>query len=552
MRTKAFDDILFPADPVGDAPRIINRLRTLFPATPRALTFGLMFDIGWGDPRFVFIRLGIVLQWNNAFNTSADASFARAVLIGQLRVELGPTKEDATITVVKLIVDILGFWDLEQKKYGFLARLRDSKLASIDITGGLGVWGEYGDQSRYLLAAGGFNPRFKDVPAEVASAMDRLGASFKVGRFELKLVGYFALTPCTIQAGLDFTASAKLGPVGLKGELGFDVLIYREPSTHFIADFRINAEVTYKGHTLASVKVTGTLEGPGLWHVYGKVTFSILWWDISKSFDESWGDAPAISTISTDVQVLLAAELPRVENWSAQMPTGAAMLVTLAAEPGASAATRAHPLGRFLFSQRVVPLGLVLEKFGDTGVAGANRFDLGPVTVGGVSLTNVDPVTESFPRSKFRVMSEDSRLASPSFEAMQAGVAFSSDAFDVGGGGLATDLDYETAYLDLDPRRFNHTRRTTLVAILDHAFVGTLALGGAAARSSLRADDRIAARSGAQVAIVPSPLAAADETAFTGGPVLTGQARTVEMIAEQQLSRGRGARLVEAFELETA
>lgn len=62
----------------------------------------------------------------------------------------------------------------------------------------------------------------------------------------------------------------------------------------------------------------------------------------------------------------------------------------------------------------------------------------------------------------------------------------------------------------------------------------------------------MAARIEAQLAIAPSPLAAADDLAFTGGTVLSGQARTVEMIAEQQLRQQRGATLVEAFELETA
>ena len=193
MKTKAFDDILFPADPVGDAPRIINRLRTLFPVTPRALTIGPMVDIGYGTPRILFIRLGIIVQADNVFGSgTGDFAIARIVLIGQLRVAIGPTKSDPDQAVVRLIVDILGFWDWADKRYGFMARLRDSRLGPVDITGGLGVWGEYGDHPRFLLAAGGFNPRFKDVPAEMGGALDRLGAGFKVGRAELKLTGYFA------------------------------------------------------------------------------------------------------------------------------------------------------------------------------------------------------------------------------------------------------------------------------------------------------------------------------------------------------------------------
>src|SRR5262249_6322157 len=161
-------------------------------------------------------------------------------------------------------------------------------------------------------------------------------------------------------------------PVGVKGVIGFDVLVYLDPYTHFIADFRIVAEVTYRGHTLAGVKVAGTVEGPGLWHLTGQVTFSILWWDISKSFDESAGRAPAMAAVPTNVQALLAAELGRSENWSAQLPAGSSAMVTLAPR-GGDLAPLAHPLGRFVFSQRVVPFGLTLEKFGNGGVSGPTR-----------------------------------------------------------------------------------------------------------------------------------------------------------------------------------
>ena len=290
MRTGAFDDLLFPADPVGDAPRIIATLRQLFPMRRNTLTVGPMVDVHWGKPVIITARLAVLIQLDNALG-GGPLALSKVVVVGQLRAAVGATEEDPDARVLVLIIDVLGFWDLAEKRYGFIAALRDSSVAGIDLTGGLAVWGEYGDHPSFLLAAGGFNPRFKDVPATVGGAVARLGASFSVGRFDLTLAGYFAVTPATIQAGLDLKATAKIGPVGLEGEIGFDVLIYRRPRTHFIADFRFSAEVTYRGHSLAGVKVAGTIEGPGSWHVVGKVSFSILWWDISKSFDESWGTA---------------------------------------------------------------------------------------------------------------------------------------------------------------------------------------------------------------------------------------------------------------------
>ena len=557
MKTKAFDDILFPANPVADAPRILNRLRTLFPITPRAFTVGPMFDIGWGTPRIIFIRIGLLIQVANVFGEGdGDAALSQIVLIGQLRVEIGPTKEDKSISVVKLIVDVLGFWDLEKKRYGFVALLRESKIAKIDITGSLAVWGEYGNQPRFLLAAGGFNPRFKDVPTEISGALDRLGAAFKVGRFSLTLTGYFAISPGTIQFGVNLAASAKIGPVGLKGEIGFDVLIYREPNTHFIADFRIKAEVTFKGHSLAGVKVVGTVEGPGLWHVKGKVTFSILWWDIDKSFDETWGTPDVATIVQTNVVALLTTELNRKENWTAQLPVGTDAFVTLAPQPG-SIETFAHPLGRFVFSQRIVPLGLTLQRFGDGRVAGANRFDITALTVGGIAQGAAQrvPVRDHFARAQFLEMTEEDRMTQPSFEAMDAGVEFSSSAFTVSPNAIGADMEYETAYLDVDPRRFNGTRRdpTLRRVAMDHALIGVLSSHGAAARAPQRADERNRIKTGMRVDVTPATLAAADRTAFAADPAvpLTDQARTVSMIAEQRFGPNDGARsqLVEEFEL---
>ena len=368
-------------DPVGDAPRIIATLRQLFPMRRNTLTVGPMVDVHWGKPVIITARLAVLIQLDNALG-GGPLALSKVVVVGQLRAAVGATEEDPDARVLVLIIDVLGFWDLAEKRYGFLAALRDSSVAGIDLTGGLAVWGEYGDHPSFLLAAGGFNPRFKDVPATVGGAVARLGASFSVGRFDLTLTGYFAVTPATIQAGLNLQATAKIGPVGLDGEIGFDVLIYRRPRTHFIADFRFSAEVTYRGHSLAGVKVAGTIEGPGRWHVVGKVSFSILWWDISKSFDESWGTPPPLVREQVDVRALLAAELAKPENWSAQVPTGGQAIVTLAPRRG-DLSPRAHPLARCVFVQQAVPLGLAMDRFGDAAVAGPNQFDIEAVTIGG-------------------------------------------------------------------------------------------------------------------------------------------------------------------------
>ncbi len=557
LKNKAFDDILFPENPVADAPRIINELRSFFPFSARSLTIGPMMDLGWGRPRILFIRVAVLFQINDVFHRPLSAwSLARIVLIGQLRLQLGPTKEKPTASVVKLIVDILGFWDFQQKKYGFLASLRESKIATVDITGGLIVFGEYGDKSRFILAAGGFNPRFTDIPPEAKAAVDRIGAAFKVGKFSLKLGGYFALTPGTIQAGFDITVAASLGPVGVKGQLGFDVIVYRDPQTHFIADFRFSAAVTYSGHTLAGVSVAGTLEGPGAWHIKGKLTFTILWWDISKSFDERWGTLPPANMTQTDVKQLLAAEISRAENWATALPPASDALVTLAPRIGDTEAV-AHPFSRLTFSQTIVPLGLTMEKFGDTLIAGANRFDVTQVTVGGVTVSAPAIVSEHFARGQFLNMSEEDKLTKPSFEEMSAGVEFSSVSFRVSPSSLSFPMEYETVYLDIDPLKPGTTRPEPALERMQpaHDLIETLAGQGAAARAPQRVDEQMRARTTATVSVSAPPLAVVRLDSLVVDPAfgVSGEAATPVMAAEQQVNALDGGRkqLVELFECST-
>ena len=130
------------------------------------------------------------------------------------------------------------------------------------------------------------------------------------------LQGYFAITPATVQAGAALTVSGALGPVSLDGEIGFDLICYFEPRFHFITDFRVIVALKFRVHNPAGIMLKGSIEGPGLWHVEGKATFSILWWDIDVNVNESWGDAAPVGDQTTSA--LLAAEVAKLENWSAR------------------------------------------------------------------------------------------------------------------------------------------------------------------------------------------------------------------------------------------
>jgi hypothetical protein len=301
------------------------------------------------------------------------------------------------------------------------------------------------------------------------------------------------------------------------------------------------------------VSVSGTIEGPGAWHIKGKLTFSILWWDISKSFDERWGTLPPAVVTRTDVGALLTAEITRAENWSTALPSASNAFVTLAPRNG-DPTPIAHPFSPLTFSQTVVPLGLSLDKFGDTLVAGTRRFDVTRVTVGGEAVAAPKLVQEHFARGQFLNTTEEDKLTKPSFEEMSAGVEFSSDAFRTSSSVLSFPMEYEMVYLDIDPLKPGTTRREPALSASQpsHDLIEMLANQGAASRAPQRVDEQMRAQTTAQVSVSAPPLVVVPLDSLIAAPTVgvTEVMPKAMMLAEQQttaLDDGR-TQLVELFE----
>ncbi|MGP4090923.1 DUF6603 domain-containing protein [Streptomyces sp. KR55] len=554
MRDGVLDDILFPKDPVGDAPRIINRLRTVFPVTPGAVTFGPMLELGWGTPATVTLRLGIIVQLDNVLPPgNAPVGFSRLVLIGQLRVQMLP-EATGTPPLLKLLVDILGYYDAVSKRIGFVARLRDSKVAEITLSGMLVVQADFGEQPSFVLAAGGFHPRFKDIPTGTPAPIDRLAVGFSIGPVKIAIEGYFAVAASTVQTGASLRAQAKFGPLSIDGRLGFDAIFFFEPTFHFEVDLKAGVSVKFRGRSLASVDFKGTLSGPGLWRITGTVTFSILFWDIDKSFDESIGSAPETPAIEVDAAALVRQALQNPGNWSAQLPAGGKGMVSLGPIAGVDGLL-AHPLGSLTAIERVAPLGLTLEKFGNARLKGPNRLNIESVTIGTQTLTSPPTVTESFTRAHFVDMTEEQKLTAPSFERFTAGIAVGTEAYTVPTGELGEvkgDLRYETHYLDREPERDRNVLRLAKVtAAITQEDLQVFARQGAAAQSLRSRTEAMRPASPVVITVTEAPLAAASRSDLGRAMDFTGVARFATAVAEQTLADqglARDVQLIEAFE----
>jgi hypothetical protein len=243
-------------------------------------------------------------------------------------------------------------------------------------------------------------------------------------------------------------------------------------------------------------------------------------------------------------------------NWTAQLPVGGRAVVTLGEITGVDGLL-AHPMGRLQFVQHVAPLGLDLDKFGNSRITGANRFDIAEIVIAGQAVTSPSLVSESFARSQFVEMSEEQKLTSPSFERFTAG--FEVGAVDYSlpeGGEVSADLSYETHMLHrpVDFRLATLIRVTSMsrVAISMSEMRANSAMG-AVARSAPARERRLASRPRAGVTVTDAKLAAVDATHMSPVADLVGVAARSSAAATQVIQEIEvDVKLIEASELEGA
>jgi hypothetical protein len=547
-RVGALDDILFPRDPVADAPRIINEFRTIFPFTAGALTVGPFLELGYLNPQIIKLRAGVIVEMAPTEPGSSNRDVVRVVILGQILVQV-PPKIDKPC--VKLIFDVLGIIDLQAKTVIFSARLRDSKVATFTLTGMIVLRKDYGEKPAFVLAAGGFHPDFQEVPAGLPAPIDRLGFQpIKFKGFKLELAGYFAITPNTIQFGVSGKLSGKLGPAEVEASLVIDALILDEPYSHFEVKVKLIARVKIKGTTLAGFKLDARFEGPRYWRASGKFTIEILWWEIDIPFDEECGEKPTALPADVNLGEIVQAALANESAWEPRLPPGAEAMATIA--PAVRQGSFAHPLAGLSVMQNAAPFGVTIERFGSARVVGANRFEVTSVRVGAATIDTPTAVTRPFGRGQFFDLTDEQRLTLPSFEPFDAGVTVASGDFTFGPP-VGADITFETAYLEMEPDAPRGTLvRTTLIAsTLPLSALDWQPRSGGVARSLVREKARAPLGASLGVSVEPVPLVAVDVDSLgvLPGVVLTGQAAASPTVAGEAVASAVGrVAVVESFE----
>lgn len=552
MRTGALDDVLFPENPVADAPRIVARYRTLFPIEPDGLLLGPMLELSFSKPPIVYVRLGLVFEVRNALGGDRPATLTKVILLGQLLAQL-PPKETGAPAILKLLVDVVGFYDAQEQFLLIRARLRDSFVgiegfAKLDLSGEMVLAMRFGEDATFVLSSGGFHPSFRDVPRGVPRDLERLAVSFRIGPIEFRSESYFAITSNSVQGGFKVELLADFGVASIEGWLAFDALLYLTPRFRFVVSLGFGVSVRALGTNFMSVDVRMELEGPGEWRARGSFSVSILFWDVECSFDERWGSAPEVEAGTTSAVQSLMAELSDPDRLKPGAPLGTA-LVSLA-PAAAGDPVLAHPLGLVTVSQKAVPLGVQIDRLGSKRLTeGTPTFTIGDVLVGGQPTAARETVTDQFARGQFMELTEKERLEGRSFERYASGVTVGITAYSVPSAGTAVAVEYERKLLEPEVRL---NRNWALIALARSVLAADVAEGvvgiGAAGRSARARAAALTSAGTPRARVGDPPLALVDPGTMTmqAGPS-SGEPMT-EALASQTAARS-GDMVVEAFEV---
>ncbi|MCM3873331.1 MAG: hypothetical protein ND895_21835, partial [Pyrinomonadaceae bacterium] len=273
LKNHTLDSVMFPRDPIRNAPQIISNLSRVFPAAKGSHLFGPMVQISWGTPALITAELAVVLEFGKRL---------RLLVLAQIAAILPKREND----LVRLQLDAVGVIDFDQGTAALDASLYDSRLLKkFALTGDMAMRLKWEGSPNFALAVGGLHPAF-NPPANFPK-LERIAINLCAGdNPRLRCEAYFALTSNTVQFGARAELYAAAAGFSIHGDIGYDVLIQFDPFA-FVAEFHAQLQLKRGSTNLFKVRVEGSLAGPRPLHIKAKATFEILWWDVTVRVDKT-------------------------------------------------------------------------------------------------------------------------------------------------------------------------------------------------------------------------------------------------------------------------
>lgn len=435
VRTGSVDHILFPENPIRDAPQIISDLRTIFPPATGRFVFGPMASLIWGTPVVVEAELGIIIQLPSPIVL---------VLLGQINVAI-PEKSAA---IVELHIDIAGSIDFGARQIKVDSTIHDSRVLTFSLFGDMAFRLAWGDQPAFALSVGGWHPQFQPPPG--FPPLRRLTLALGAGENpRLTFQAYLAVTANSFQVGARGDLYAEAAGFNLTGFVGFDALFIFSPFS-FLVELSAGMALKRGSMLIAGVNLDAHLSGPAPWHAWGGASISILFFKVTVGFDATFGEERRVDAIPGDPWKALQQGLEDGRNWTATLSDAAFRVVTITAPDVSPVPVLIDPVGGLTGRQKAVPLHRTLSKFGEAALPAAVRFDVDVIRIGTAQASSWNAVQEPFAPGPFEQMSDSQKLTRSAFERMDAGVSVSSDALAIGSAAdvKGADATYETKTID--------------------------------------------------------------------------------------------------------
>ena len=453
VRTGAINSIMFPQNPVANAPKIISDLRTIFPPYEGKFLIGPMAKLGWGTPTLVSVSLGVIIEIPG-----------NIAILGVLKIAL-PAEEAALIV---LQANFAGALEFDKSRLYFFAALFESRVLFLTLEGEMGLLLAWGEDANFVVSAGGFHPRFNPPPLPFPAPRRMAISILNTDIARIRTETYFAVTSNTVQFGSNTEIMFDVDVARVDGHLGFDALFQFSPF-HFIIEVSASVSLKVFGVGLFSIRLHFALEGPTPWRAHGTGSISFFFFDVSADFDITWGESKDTTLPPIAVIPLLKGEFDKLDNWRAQLPTANNLLVSLRKLDATESSQVLHPLGTLRVSQRAVPLDLKIDKVGNQKPSDANQFKL-TATAGLVKANDAD---EQFAKAQFLNMSDADKLSQRAFDPMHGGLLLASGAQQLGSTKMGKrKVRYEEIIIDSNYKRFRRRFRGFTEGFFSHFLVG--------------------------------------------------------------------------------
>jgi hypothetical protein len=428
------DNLIFPADPIASAARILQDMADILPVRVSNHLIGPVARIGWGKPTLLEVKLGVVIE---------IGSNARVLIVGGASINL-PTKDSA---LVSINLSFFGVIDFGAETIAFDATLQNSRVLTWAISGDGAFRSGWAPRLDHIASIGGLHPAYPR-PANFPD-LRRLSINFGSNNPKITLNAYAAVTLSSLQFGAYASLYAKgpdvwlVGQLAAEGEIYFHALVYFNP---FSFDAQLGGSLTLliDGDRVAGLGFKLRLRGPNQYKISGKVWVTVCGCDLDFSITHTWGEPQTLPTETASAVDVLRAAIERDARYEPLTTRNRVPGVAFAQTDAVKEAI--DPAGGVRFVQRAVPLGVALEKVGEAQVAGPKLVDLkvfqGPDEIA------TQPSTQDFVRGHFFTLTEAERLRAPDFDELKAGFEVAGDTLDFDATkAIAETYDYEIILL---------------------------------------------------------------------------------------------------------